>query len=64
MVSFIDSSGDAQKQLQSLLAEVDNPEKRAMLEKAWNEDTSALQERAQFLKDQQQCSKLCLLNFC
>ena len=53
--SFIDSHPATQEQLQSLFAEVEDPERR--LEKAWQEDKSTLLKRAQFLKDQQQCSK-------
>lgn len=61
-VDHINSNPLAQEQLQSLIADVTDPEKRAVLEKAWKDDCANLSEHGQFLKDQQNCRKCCIIN--
>ena len=60
-VAHINSNPLAQEQLQSLFADITDPEKRAVLEKVWNVDCANLSERGQFLKDQQNCRKCCII---
>ncbi len=57
VIAHVKSSPEAQKQLQSLLDGVTDLEKRAVLEKAWEDDCTHMAERSQFRKDQDNCRK-------
>lgn len=54
-MSHIVNDSAAKEQLQSLL-ESENSEHTALLKKAWEDDSTNLQERIEFLKDQQTSS--------
>ena len=58
VVKHMKSNPLAQEQLQSMLKEVSDPEKRAVLEKAWEDDCVNISKRSQFIQDQLNCSEL------